>query len=728
MSLFARFGILAFGLATGAALAASVPPPPSTPAGSTVDMIQGVKAADPYRWLENSADTAVKSWSDAQNARTRTYLDALPSEATIKTKLTKLITTTSPAYSELTAKGTAVFAMYNDPARQQPMLVALNAKADPSSRRMVLDPNAMDSKGLTAIDWFVPSPDGTRVAVSLSKNGSEDGTLHIFDAASGKEIGEPIPRVQYPTAGGSLAWSQDGKSFWYTRYPGADAPAADQHFNMQVYLHRLGGDWKTDALVLGQKDGLERVSEVFLDNRYDRSAVLASVQRGDGGEWAHYVLFDGKPPLPVADYADRIVYATIGPDDGLYGISRADAPNGKIVKLAAPYGNAKLAQGRVIVPESQVAILSGGAEQHAQDLSLSPTRLFVRDIVGGPNDVRLFALDGTPQGRLPLPNVAANSEIEPLANGEVLFDVSTYLRPRYYDSWNPATGKTIETALKVSSPISFADAEVKREFATSKDGSRVPLNVIEKRGTKQNGLNPTLLYGYGGYGISMTPVFLGAMRRLWLDAGGVYVVANIRGGAEYGERWHQEGMLTKKQNVFDDFAAAGAYLIAQHYTSHDKLALMGGSNGGLLMGATLTQHPDLARAVVSAVGIYDMVRVELDPNGSFNTTEFGTVKDADQFRALYAYSPYHHVGKGTAYPAVLMLTGATDGRVNPMHSRKFTAALQSATSSGRPILLRTSANSGHGIGSSISERIAEQTDELAFLFDQLSVTHQTAMK
>ncbi len=728
MSLFARFTILAIGLATGAAMAASVPPPPSTPAGLTIDMIQGVKVADPYRWLENPADPGVKSWSDAQNVRTRSYLDALPGEARIKAKLTRLITATSPAYSELTARGTVVFATYNDPARQQPMLVALNAKADSSSRRIVLDPNAMDSKGLTAIDWFVPSPDGTRVAVSLSKNGSEDGTLHIFDVASGKEIGAPIPRVQYPTAGGSLAWSQNGKSFWYTRYPGPDAPAADQHFNMQVYLHRLGGDWTTDALVVGQKDGLERVSEVFLDNRYDRPAVLASVQRGDGGEWAHYVLRDGKPPLQVADYADRVVYATIGPDDGLYGISRENAPNGKIVKLPAPYGNSRLAQGKVIVPESRVAILSGGAEQHVQDLSLSPTRLFVRDIVGGPNDVRMFGLDGTPEGGLPLPQVSANSEIEPLANGQVLFDVSTYLRPRYYESWNSATGRTTETGLRVTSPVSFSDAEVKREFATSKDGTRIPLNIIEKKGTKQNGSNPTLLYGYGGYGISMTPAFLGAMRRLWLDAGGVYVVANIRGGAEYGERWHQEGMLTKKQNVFDDFAAAGAYLVAQHYTSHDRLALMGGSNGGLLMGAAITQHPDLSRAVVSAVGIYDMVRVELDPNGSFNTTEFGTVKDADQFRALYAYSPYHHVSKGTAYPAVLMLTGATDGRVNPMHSRKFTAALQSATSSSRAILLRTSANSGHGIRSSLSERIAEQTDELAFLFDQLAITHRTAMK
>ena len=725
--LLARVSAVALLLAGGAALAAAIPPPPQTPAESTVDTIQGVQVADPYRRLENAADPKVQAWSDAQNARTRAYLDSLPSEETTKTRLTKLITATSPSYSELEARGDVVFAIYSDPAKQQPMLVTLDAKADPKSRKTVLDPNALDAKGLTSIDWFIPSPDGKLVAMSLSKNGSEDGTLHVYETASGKEIGTPIARVQYPTAGGDLAWAADGKSFWYTRYPGADAPEADRHFNMQVYYHRLADDPAKDTLALGQKDGLERVSEVFLDNRYDRGAILASVQRGDGGEWAFYVLREGQAPVQVANYPDRIVYAAIGPDDAIYGISRAGAPNGKIVKAAAPYASGALAHAAVFVPESKVAILSGGAEQHVQDLSLSKDRLFVRDIVGGPNQVRVFDLNGKAKGTLPLPAIAGNSEIEPLAGGDVLFDVSTYLRPRYYARWNPASGKASETALKVTSPISFADAEVKREFATSKDGTKVPVNIIERRGTKRDGSNPTLLYGYGGYGISQTPAFLGAMRRLWLDRGGIYAVANIRGGAEYGERWHQEGMLTRKQNVFDDFAAAGQYLISARYTSHDKLALMGGSNGGLLMGAEITQHPDLARAVVSAVGIYDMVRVELDPNGSFNTTEFGTVKDPGQFKALYAYSPYHHVQKSLAYPAVLMLTGATDGRVNPMHSRKFTAALQAATSSGLPVVLRTSANSGHGIGSSLSERIAQQTDELSFLFDQLGMARKVAL-
>ncbi|HWU25933.1 MAG TPA: prolyl oligopeptidase family serine peptidase [Rhizomicrobium sp.] len=719
MRIVAALGALAV---TSSVFAATLPSPPPTPADGSADTIQGVHVTDPYRWLEDWKDPKVQAWSEAENIRTRAYLDALPDRGTVKTELTRLISETSPSYSNLKARGALVFALYNDPARQQPILASLNERADPASRKTLLDPNEIDSKGLTSIDWYVPSPDGKRVAVSLSKNGSEDGTLHVYDVASGQEIDQAIPRVQYPTAGGDLAWAADGNGFWYTRYPGPDAPEADQHFFVQVYFHRLGTDPKTDTLALGAKDGLERVSEVFLDNRYRQPAVLASVQRGDGGQWAFYVLRADAPPQQVGAYEDRIVYAAIGPDDAIYAVSRAGAPNGKIVKLPAPYGHATLAQAKTIVPESAVAILTDKAEQHLPDMSLSANRLFLRDIVGGPNQVRVFDLDGKPEGRLPLPEIAANSEIEPLADGTVLFDVSTYLRPRYYAAWNPATGKSDETGLKVTSPISFADAEVVRAFATSHDGTRVPLNIIEKKGSHHDGRNPALLYGYGGYGISMTPAFLGAMRRIWLDAGGIYVVANIRGGAEYGEHWHQEGMLTKKQNVFDDFAAAGKYLIADGYTSHDKLALMGGSNGGLLMGAVLTQHPRLAHAVVSSVGIYDMLRVELDPNGAFNVTEFGTVKNADEFKALYAYSPYHHVVSGTAYPAVLMLTGAMDGRVNPMQSRKFTAALQSATNSGLPILLRTSANSGHGIGSSLNERIAEQTDMLTFLFDQLGMS------
>jgi prolyl oligopeptidase len=275
--------------------------------------------------------------------------------------------------------------------------------------------------------------------------------------------------------------------------------------------------------------------------------------------------------------------------------------------------------------------------------------------------------------------------------------------------------------LRSTSPVSFADIEVTREFAISKDGSKIPLNIIFRKGMKRHGQNPTLLYGYGGYGLSMSPNFE-FTRRLWFVHGGVYVVANIRGGGEFGEDWHKAGNLTKKQNVFDDFAAAAEYLIKEKYTRPEKLAILGGSNGGLLMGAMITQHPGLMRAVVSQVGIYDMLRVELAPNGAFNVTEFGTVKDPEQFKALYAYSPYHRVVDGTKYPSILMMTGANDGRVAPYHSRKMIARLDEANKSENPILLRTSSSAGHGIGTALNERIKQLADIYAFLFAQLGMT------
>jgi prolyl oligopeptidase len=294
------------------------------------------------------------------------------------------------------------------------------------------------------------------------------------------------------------------------------------------------------------------------------------------------------------------------------------------------------------------------------------------------------------------------------------------VKPFAWFSYKPAARAVHRTALYMTSPVDFDDIEVVREFATSKDGTQVPLNILHKKGLKRDGRNPTLLYGYGGYGVSLTPAF-DSTRRIWFDAGGVYAVANLRGGGEYGEQWHKAGNLTHKQHVFDDFIAAAEHLIKRRYTNPSKLAAEGASNGGLLMGAFLTQRPDLARAVVARVGIHDMLRVELDANGQFNITEFGTVKDPEQFKALYAYSPFHHVRDGVKYPAVLLTTGENDGRVNPAQSRKMAARLQAATGSDRPILFRSTASAGHGIGTALKERIAEQADTLAFLFDQLGV-------
>jgi len=299
----------------------------------------------------------------------------------------------------------------------------------------------------------------------------------------------------------------------------------------------------------------------------------------------------------------------------------------------------------------------------------------------------------------------------------VVYRTTAYTEPPTWYRWETASGRAAKAALSVPFPIDFSDVEVVRDQATSKDGTRVPMTILHRKGLKLDGNNPTRLSGYGGYGISMTPAFNPGLKT-WLDHGGVEVIANLRGGAEFGEEWHRGGNLIRKQNVFDDFIACAERLVSAGYTNKSRLAIEGGSNGGLLMGAALTQRPDLFKAVVSHVGIYDSLRVELDPNGIFNVPEVGTVKDPEQFRALYAYSPYHHVRDGAAYPPILFLTGANDLRVNPMHSRKMTARLQAA---GARTLLRTSAASGHGIGTSLDERIEQEVDVLAFLFDQLQM-------
>ncbi len=712
--------LLTLAVFPSASIAAPLPPAPVFLIGNTVDQIQGANVSDPYRALENGDDPQVKAWSAAENIRTRAYLDALPGRDAVAAKLARLIKATSPSYAGIMARGSRIFASYQDPAKQQPWLVTLDASADPGTRKSLIDPNVMDPAGHTAIDWYVPSFDGTKIAVSLSKNGSEDGTLHIYDVATAREIDTPIPNVQYPTGGGAVAWTTDGTGLWYTRYPGDAAPEAERHFNMAVYFHKLGTPAASDPLVLSAKDGVPRTGEIFLDGRAGGATVLASVQLGDGGQWQQFVLREGQPALRIANYADRIVAGAIAKDGTVYGLSRKDAPMGKVLKLTAPYAGGFATAKTIIPPRSDAAIVDGG--EFGSPLTVTERNLFVTRIAGGPVEVSAYGLDGGHEAKLTTPPVAAVNEVDALPSGDILYSVTTFLDPPYFMRWSEKDRTAARTALAMTSPVSYADATVTRLFATSKDGTKIPLNIIARKDIKVDGRNPVLLTGYGGYGVNMTPYFSAGFRRLWLDAGGVFVLANTRGGGEYGDAWHREGALTKKQNVFDDFAAAGEALIQLGYTSHDKLSLLGGSNGGLLMGATITQHPDLARAVVSSVGIYDMTRVELDANGAFNVTEFGTVTDRAQFKALYAYSPYHHVAKGTRYPAVLMMTGANDGRVNPLHSRKFTAALQAAQAdAARPILLRTSETSGHGIGSSLDEVIAELTDQSMFLLDQLGM-------
>jgi prolyl oligopeptidase len=702
-------------LACTPALAADRGAPP-TPKADVTDKYDGdVVVTDPYRWLEKN-DDKTHEWSRAQDKRTRHYIDGLALRKPIFERLMKQTAATSSSYYSLHAIGDKLFAMYNQPPKQQPMIALLTSAADPKDARVIVDPNAINPKGTTAIDWFVPSPDGKYVAVSMSDNGSEDGSVHVFDVATGKPLKDIIPLVQYPTGGGSLAWRADGSGFWYTRYPGADRPAEEQHFYEKIHYHKLGDDPAKDAYVVG-KD-FPKVAEIALDNHQNTKYVIATVANGDGGEFAHYVIGPDDSVKQVTRFEDKIVAAAIGPDDAMYLVSRKDAPRGKLLKLSV--NDLDLAHVKEIVPQSDAVIQQNG-EFNGAPIVVTTKGIYVSEIVGGPSRVAMFDHDGKPQGELPLPGVATVDELEPLPDGTLLYTVKTYLKPPYFQRYDEASSKAAPTKLAQTSPVVFDDVEVVREFAVSKDGTKVPLNIVRRKDAKLDGSNPTLLNGYGGYGVSMTPRFLGAATRMWLDAGGVFVIANLRGGGEFGEEWHHQGMLTKKQNVFDDFIASAEYLIKSGYTTPKRMAAIGGSNGGLLMGAAFTQRPDLFRAVVSTVGIYDMLRVELDPNGAFNVTEFGTVKHPDEFNALFGYSPYHHVIDGTKYPAIFMATGETDGRVNPMHSRKMIARLQAATASGYPVLLSINSHAGHGIGSSLSIRVNQSADLYGFLFDQLDM-------
>jgi prolyl oligopeptidase len=706
--------IAAFGLLLSPAQAADHGAP-VTQVQKVTDSYGDLKVDDPYRWLENAADPKVHAWSLSQDKRTRGYFDKLAFRKPMFERLMAQISASSSSYYGLQSAEGKLFAMYSQPPKQQSMVAVMGLDADPAKAHVVVDPNVLNPKGTTAIDWFVPSPKGDLVAVSMSDNGSEDGSLHIINVATGKEVDQVIPRVQYPTGGGSLAWHADGSGFWYTRYPDPSEGAERQHFYEQVYYHKIGDAPSKDTYVLG-KD-FPKVAEIALDNKQNTNYVVASVANGDGGEFEHFVL-DAKGGIQqVTHFEDKIVAVALGPDDALYLISRQGAPHGKLQKLKL--GEA-LAQAQTIVPESD-AVLQPGGEFGGAPIIITKQALYLRELVGGPSRVAVFDHDGKAKGDMQIPDVSAVEEIENLQNGNMLVAVKTYLEPPYYAHYDEASGKLSPSKLLQTSPVTFGDVEVVREFATSKDGTKVPLNIVRKKGIKLDGSHPLLLWGYGGYSVSEVPHFLGASTRLWLDAGGIYVIANLRGGGEFGETWHSQGSLTHKQNVFDDFAASAQYLIAQKYTSKEHLAAMGGSNGGLLMGAEITQHPDLFRAVVSRVGIYDMLRVELDPNGAFNTTEFGSVKNPDQLKALFAYSPYHHVQDGAKYPAIYMSTGETDGRVNPMHSRKMIARLQAATASSHPVYLSINAHAGHGIGSSLSIRVNELADIYSFLFDQLGM-------
>jgi prolyl oligopeptidase len=693
-------------------LPATFAAPPATERKPVTDTYHSESVVDDYRWLEDGKSKEVQQWSDAQNAYARAYLDKLSGRDKIRDRVKELLAARTTTHANLQWRSGKLFAMKRQPPKEQPFLVVMPSPQEPDKARVLVDPTVLDAKGTTSIDWYQASPDGKLVAVSTSKVGSESGDLHVYDTETGKQVDAVIPRVQNGTAGGDLAWAPDSQGFYYTRYPRAkERPAEDMDFYQQVYFHRLGTSADDDRYELG-KD-FPRIAECRLFMHNPSGKLLVSVQNGDGGEFAHYVRTPDGKYKQFADFKDKAVQALFAPDGKVLVVSRHRWPRGEVLRLG---DDLDLKTAEPLVSGTAATIVTNFYEKPT--LVTTESALYVTYQHGGPSDVRAFGFSGKSLPKPKQPPVAAVAELTPMGD-HLLIGLQSFVEP-FAQYLVDKKFQVVKTTLTTDPPVDFKDIEVRREFATSKDGTKVPVNILIPKRAKLDGSDPFLVTGYGGYGINTVPEFK-ADRRVLFDHGVILAVANIRGGGEYGEEWHDNGRMTKKQNVFDDFAAVLEYLIDKKYTSPQKLAIEGGSNGGLLMGAMMTQHPDLMKCVISHVGIYDMLRVELSPNGAFNVPEFGTVKDPEQYKALKAYSPYHNVKDGVKLPATLFLTGANDPRVDPMQSRKMTARVQYASPNSL-VLLRTSGTSGHGHGTALSERIEQQTDVVSFLFAQLGVT------
>jgi prolyl oligopeptidase len=663
------------------------------------DTFHGVDVTEEYRWLEDAASEETIAWARAQRRRSRAYFGGIAWRAALRARAGQILKSERTAYKRLLSGGSTFFALKVQTPRQQPFLVALTDLDDPATERVVVDPDVIDPSGGTTIDFFVPSPDGKQVAVSLSEHGTEDGSLHVYDVESGQVVGEPIAHVNL--MGGSVAWRHDGSGFWYTRC--AD-PAG---FRQQVWFRELGGT--PDRVDLAGPFADERIAENYLSASPDGRWLMDRVQKGDGGEWQVFLRSQGAGGSwwQVAGIPDQCVHAVPG-TDALYLLSFRDAPHGKVLRLPLASG-ATVADAIEIVPAGDTVI---------EDLAVTRDTVWVVDMDGGPQQVRAFDGKGGPLPAVEIPPMSSvssySARLSALGQDRIAWSCESFTEPAAW--WVAARNEAPRpTALRTTTPAGLSGYEVTREFATSKDGTRVPLNVIAAPGTPRDGTAPALLTAYGGFSISLVPRFDPGLL-LWLEQGGVYVVANIRGGGEFGEEWHRAGRLAAKQNCFDDFIACADHLHSSGITTRERLAIMGGSNGGLLMGAVLTQRPDIARAVVAAVPVMDSLRGETTTNGRFNTPEYGTVEDPELFTVLLAYSPYHNVVDGAAYPAVLLTAGQNDTRVEAWHAKKMTARLQQATSSGRPVLLRLE-STGHLAGS-LDQAIDQTTDWHAFLFDQ----------
>ena len=679
---------------------------PATRTVDTAETLHGETIPDPYRWLEDGESSETRAWTEAQNALTEGYLARTPARAAIRRRLDQLlaigaISTPAPAHGRY-------FYQRREGRQNQPVLYVREGVDGPD--QVAIDPNALDPAGTTALDWYYPSDDGALLAYGLSENGSEQSLLHVLDVARGVTLSDRISR----TRAADLAWLPDGSGFYYTRYPAPGTiPAGEEHYHRGVYFHRLGDDPDTDPLVLqpAEKEYWPGVSlspdgrwlSIHVSRTFDQTDLYLGDRHTPAGEVVTPRLVAVAEGLP-ASFEGEVAHGR------LFLRTNLDAPTYRLYEVDP----ARPARGhwRELVPARPDAVLEG--------VRVLTDRLALSYLGRATSRLRLADLDGGLRHEISLPTLGSLFGLGGEPDGhELFYGFSSYTVP---PSVYRLDLETDEQTLwrRVEADVDPDRFEVQQVSVPSRDGTPVTMFLVHRRGLARTGDTPTYLTAYGGFNISMTPAFSRSLL-LWLEHGGLVAIPNIRGGGEYGEAWHQGGMLGRKQNSFDDFIAAAEWLIRERYTRPERLAVAGGSNGGLLMGAVLTQRPELFGAVVVQVPLLDMLRYHRFLIARLWIPEYGSPEDPEAFAWLRAFSPYHHVRPGTPYPAVLLATAESDTRVDPMHARKMAARLQAATASSRPVLLRLEARAGHGAGKPLSKVLDELTDTWAFVFSEVGV-------
>jgi prolyl oligopeptidase len=674
--------------------------PPARKA-DVVDDYHGTKVADPYRWLEDADSPETMRWVEAENALTRSFVDG-PAREALKARLSDLHD--YPRTSVPVKRGTRYFVSHNTGLQNQAVLFVQNGLDGP--RRTLVDPNALSSDGTTALTALAVDESGARIAYGLSHGGSDRQDILVRDVETGTDLPDRIRWVKFA----SLAWLNDGSGFYYTRFPEpGSVPEGDEHYYNTVWFHRLGDDQSKDTLTFERPDDKEIVFAVALTED-DRQLVITAF-RGASHNNEVYVLDRRRPgakPVPLFKGFDtsRLFIEEAG--GRLFFHTTDAAPLGRIIAVD-----------RSDLAGPPVEIVPQGADKLSQS-ALVHGQLVLSSLHNASDRVRLFDLDGKPAGEIPLPAIGSITGLSGRPKDDELFlGFTSFTHPPAVYRYD-FKARTLSEFSPTASKVDPAAYEIAQAWYPSKDGTKVSMFLVHKKGLARDGDRPVWLTGYGGFNISMTPAF-DPTSFVWLDAGGILAVANLRGGGEYGEAWHQAGMLERKQNVFDDFIAAGDWLIANEYTNARKLVIEGGSNGGLLVGAALVQRPGLFGAVVCRVPVADMLRYHRFTVGRFWVPEYGSADDPTQFGFLYRYSPLHNVKDGGAYPATLVMTADTDDRVAPGMAKKFAARLQAATAGEAPILIRVETKAGHGAGKPVTKVIDEDADIFSFVVKSLGL-------